>query len=90
MFDSVLVLSLYCVDGRIDKKDRKMETVGEFEYNAKDLIGHGAFAVVFKGRNKKAGHFSTNLHRFNVNLFEFYLGGPRKLNLFDRSSCQLF
>ncbi|XP_046464386.1 serine/threonine-protein kinase unc-51-like [Daphnia pulex] len=30
-----------------------MESVGEFEYNAKDLIGHGAFAVVFKGRHKK-------------------------------------
>lgn len=27
-----------------------METVGEYEYSAKDLIGHGAFAVVFKGR----------------------------------------
>ncbi|EFX82024.1 hypothetical protein DAPPUDRAFT_101872 [Daphnia pulex] len=31
-----------------------MESVGEFEYNAKDLIGHGAFAVVFKGRHKKS------------------------------------
>ncbi|XP_032781426.2 serine/threonine-protein kinase ULK2 [Daphnia magna] len=30
-----------------------MEIVGDFEYNAKDLIGHGAFAVVFKGRHKK-------------------------------------
>lgn len=30
-----------------------METVGDFEYNTKDLIGHGAFAVVFKGRHKK-------------------------------------
>ena len=30
-----------------------MEGVGEFEYNTKDLIGHGAFAVVFKGRRKK-------------------------------------
>lgn len=29
-----------------------METVGEFEYNTKDLIGHGAFAVVYKGRYK--------------------------------------
>ncbi|XP_067127649.1 serine/threonine-protein kinase unc-51-like isoform X3 [Centruroides vittatus] len=29
-----------------------MESVGEFEYNTKDLIGHGAFAVVFKGRHK--------------------------------------
>ncbi|XP_078083280.1 serine/threonine-protein kinase ULK1 isoform X1 [Mustelus asterias] len=27
-----------------------METVGKFEYSKKDLIGHGAFAVVFKGR----------------------------------------
>lgn len=29
-----------------------METVGDFEYNTKDLIGHGAFAVVYKGRYK--------------------------------------
>ncbi|XP_071219872.1 serine/threonine-protein kinase ULK1-like isoform X2 [Salvelinus alpinus] len=28
-----------------------METVGKFEFSRKDLIGHGAFAVVFKGRN---------------------------------------
>ncbi|XP_046366346.1 serine/threonine-protein kinase unc-51-like isoform X4 [Haliotis rufescens] len=30
-----------------------MENLGEYEYNKKDLIGHGAFAVVFKGRNRK-------------------------------------
>ncbi|KAJ8923217.1 hypothetical protein NQ315_001772 [Exocentrus adspersus] len=30
-----------------------METVGDYEYSTKDLIGHGAFAVVFKGRSKK-------------------------------------
>jgi hypothetical protein len=30
-----------------------MEIVGEFEYNPKELIGHGAFAVVFRGRHKK-------------------------------------
>lgn len=30
-----------------------MESVGDYEYNTKDLIGHGAFAVVFKGRSKK-------------------------------------
>lgn len=29
-----------------------MEAVGEYEYNSKDLIGHGAFAVVYKGRHK--------------------------------------
>ncbi|XP_032899814.1 serine/threonine-protein kinase ULK1 isoform X2 [Amblyraja radiata] len=27
-----------------------METLGRFEFNRKDLIGHGAFAVVFRGR----------------------------------------
>uniref|UniRef100_A0A224XE31 Putative serine/threonine kinase n=1 Tax=Panstrongylus lignarius TaxID=156445 RepID=A0A224XE31_9HEMI len=30
-----------------------MEVVGDYEYNSKDLIGHGAFAVVFKGRLRK-------------------------------------
>lgn len=29
------------------------EHVGEFVYNKKDLIGHGAFAVVFKGHHRK-------------------------------------
>ncbi|CAH0394873.1 unnamed protein product [Bemisia tabaci] len=30
-----------------------METIGDYEYNSRDLIGHGAFAVVYKGRLKK-------------------------------------
>ncbi|KAM4576676.1 serine/threonine-protein kinase ULK1a isoform 1-T1 [Odontesthes bonariensis] len=30
-----------------------MESVGKFEFNRKDLIGHGAFAVVFKGRHRE-------------------------------------
>ncbi|XP_049540107.1 serine/threonine-protein kinase ULK2 [Anopheles darlingi] len=30
-----------------------MEVVGNFEYNSKELIGHGAFAVVFKGRHRE-------------------------------------
>ncbi|XP_061624773.1 serine/threonine-protein kinase ULK1a isoform X7 [Phyllopteryx taeniolatus] len=30
-----------------------MESVGTFEFSRKDLIGHGAFAVVFKGRHKE-------------------------------------
>ncbi|XP_063708462.1 serine/threonine-protein kinase ULK2 [Culicoides brevitarsis] len=34
-----------------------MEIVGDFEYNSKDLIGHGAFAVVFKGRHRKKTNF---------------------------------
>lgn len=34
-----------------------MEIVGDYEYNSKDLIGHGAFAVVFKGRHRKKANF---------------------------------
>lgn len=30
-----------------------MESVDDYEYHTSDLIGHGAFAVVFKGRNKR-------------------------------------
>ena len=30
-----------------------MLSVGSFEYSQSDLIGHGAFALVFRGRAKK-------------------------------------
>jgi len=35
-----------------------MEKIGNYEYDKKDLIGHGAFAVVFKGKttNKVSGY----------------------------------
>jgi len=33
---------------------KMMTNVGIYEFNAKDLIGHGAFAVVYKGRLKSA------------------------------------
>lgn len=37
----------------LDHHPVAMETVGDFEYSRKDLVGHGAFAVVFKGRHRK-------------------------------------
>ena len=40
---------------QIQWKSNIMECVGDYEYNSKDLIGHGAFAVVFKGRHRKVG-----------------------------------
>jgi hypothetical protein len=30
-----------------------MESFDGFEYNKKDLIGHGAFAIVYKGRYRE-------------------------------------
>lgn len=39
-----------------------MESVGDFEYNPKELIGHGAFAVVFRGRHKKVNDGGVGLH----------------------------
>jgi len=35
-----------------------MEQVGDYEFNKASLIGHGAFAMVFKGRHKVVINFS--------------------------------
>ncbi|KAI4503876.1 hypothetical protein M0802_001279 [Mischocyttarus mexicanus] len=34
-----------------------MEVIGDYEYNTKDLIGHGAFAVVYRGRIRKKPNY---------------------------------
>lgn len=41
-----------------------MEVVGDYEYSKKDLIGHGAFAVVFKGRHRKVNMFMHTLYNY--------------------------
>lgn len=40
-----------------------VETVGKFEFSRKDLIGHGAFAVVFKGRHREVGEAPRGVPR---------------------------
>ncbi|KAJ8392164.1 hypothetical protein AAFF_G00079700 [Aldrovandia affinis] len=42
-----------------------METVGDFEYSRKDLVGHGAFAVVFKGRHRKKTDWEVAIKSIN-------------------------
>uniref|UniRef100_A0A8C1HBC9 non-specific serine/threonine protein kinase n=2 Tax=Cyprinus carpio TaxID=7962 RepID=A0A8C1HBC9_CYPCA len=42
-----------------------MESVGKFEFSRKDLIGHGAFAVVFKGRHKQKHDFEVAVKCIN-------------------------
>uniref|UniRef100_A0A8B9HAF0 non-specific serine/threonine protein kinase n=1 Tax=Astyanax mexicanus TaxID=7994 RepID=A0A8B9HAF0_ASTMX len=44
-----------------------METVGKFEFSRKDLIGHGAFAVVFKGRNREKHDWEVAVKWINKN-----------------------
>ena len=42
-----------------------LTSVGIYEFNAKDLIGHGAFAVVYKGRLKSVSEtFSLSSAEF--------------------------
>lgn len=43
-----------------------MEVVGDYEYSKKDLIGHGAFAVVFKGRNRKVQYTFTSVLYYQI------------------------
>lgn len=47
-----------------------METVGDFEYSRKDLVGHGAFAVVFKGRHRKVIKYLINMVVYPVSLLQ--------------------
>lgn len=51
-----------------------MESVGEFEFRREDLIGHGAFAVVFKGRHNEVTRTSHCKHFGSIVLWCVY--GP--------------
>ena len=42
-----------------------LTSVGIYEFNAKDLIGHGAFAVVYKGRLKTVSVIISSLHHIH-------------------------
>nr|XP_002664661.3 serine/threonine-protein kinase ULK2 [Danio rerio] len=59
-----------------------METVGDFEYSRKDLIGHGAFAVVFKGRHKKKTDWEVaikSINKKNLSKSQILLGKEIKI-----------
>ena len=49
-----------------------MDAIGNYEYSKKDLIGHGAFAIVYKGR-QRAVRFITHLtHKYVYINVAFY------------------
>ncbi|XP_026082068.1 serine/threonine-protein kinase ULK2-like isoform X3 [Carassius auratus] len=59
-----------------------METVGDFEYSRKDLVGHGAFAVVFKGRHKKKTDWEIaikSINKKNLSKSQILLGKEIKI-----------
>ncbi|XP_007246058.2 serine/threonine-protein kinase ULK2 isoform X2 [Astyanax mexicanus] len=59
-----------------------METVGDFEYSRKDLVGHGAFAVVFKGRHKKKTDWDVaikSINKKNLSKSQILLGKEIKI-----------
>lgn len=59
-----------------------MEGVGDFEYSRKDLVGHGAFAVVFKGRHKKKTDWEVAvkcINKKNLSKSQILLGKEIKI-----------
>ncbi|XP_068124822.1 serine/threonine-protein kinase ULK2 isoform X2 [Hyperolius riggenbachi] len=59
-----------------------MEVVGDFEYCRKDLIGHGAFAVVFKGRHRKKTDWEVavkSINKKNLSKSQLLLGKEIKI-----------
>ncbi|KAJ8280965.1 hypothetical protein GJAV_G00061570 [Gymnothorax javanicus] len=59
-----------------------METVGDFEYSRKDLVGHGAFAVVFKGRHRKKTDWEVaikSINKKNLSKSQILLGKEIKI-----------
>uniref|UniRef100_A0A8C7WBG4 non-specific serine/threonine protein kinase n=1 Tax=Oncorhynchus mykiss TaxID=8022 RepID=A0A8C7WBG4_ONCMY len=59
-----------------------METVGDFEYSRKDLVGHGAFAVVFKGRHRKKTDWEVavkSITKKNLSKSQILLGKEIKI-----------
>uniref|UniRef100_A0A674N3U3 non-specific serine/threonine protein kinase n=1 Tax=Takifugu rubripes TaxID=31033 RepID=A0A674N3U3_TAKRU len=66
-----------------------METVGDFEYSRKDLVGHGAFAVVFKGRHRKKTDWEVaikSINKKNLSKSQILLGKEIKIL---KSTCWL-
>ncbi len=46
------------------------ETIGDYQYSKRDLIGHGAFAIVFLGHSKIVCDKKNDLIWFNCFFFK--------------------
>ena len=59
-----VVIPINLRDRSTTAKDR-METIGNYEYRSKDLIGHGAFAVVYRGRTRTVSFNSKLMYQYH-------------------------
>uniref|UniRef100_A0A8D1KCP2 non-specific serine/threonine protein kinase n=2 Tax=Sus scrofa TaxID=9823 RepID=A0A8D1KCP2_PIG len=59
-----------------------MEVVGDFEYSKRDLVGHGAFAVVFRGRHRQKTDWEVaikSINKKNLSKSQLLLGKEIKI-----------
>lgn len=59
-----------------------MEVVGDFEYCKRDLVGHGAFAVVFRGRHRQKTDWEVaikSINKKNLSKSQILLGKEIKI-----------
>ncbi|XP_039331957.1 serine/threonine-protein kinase ULK2 isoform X4 [Saimiri boliviensis] len=59
-----------------------MEVVGDFEYSKRDLVGHGAFAVVFRGRHRQKTDWEVaikSINKKNLSKSQILLGKEIKI-----------
>uniref|UniRef100_A0A3Q2PB94 non-specific serine/threonine protein kinase n=1 Tax=Fundulus heteroclitus TaxID=8078 RepID=A0A3Q2PB94_FUNHE len=69
-----------------------MEAVGKFEFSRKDLIGHGAFAVVFKGRHREKPDWEVAvkcINKKNLAKSQTLLGKEIKILKVRNPSCNM-
>uniref|UniRef100_A0A8C9W3I0 non-specific serine/threonine protein kinase n=1 Tax=Scleropages formosus TaxID=113540 RepID=A0A8C9W3I0_SCLFO len=70
-----------------------METVGDFEYSRKDLVGHGAFAVVFKGRHRKKTDWEVaikSINKKNLSRSQILLGKEIKILKVNNQETEIY
>lgn len=49
------------------------ETIGDYQYSKRDLIGHGAFAIVFLGHSRSVCHIKVSFELIDTFFFFFSL-----------------
>ena len=78
------------VEEEEEEEVKMMTNVGIYEFNAKDLIGHGAFAVVYKGRLKSVSCATLFRYQLCVVYISLNRGKDLLICVFDFKPSQPF